>query len=383
MKITSLVTVPITCHGKAKRGIVRVTSDEGVSGYGEIGEAATGNLGKTMSESWRRFIVGKNPMDIERILREIWVSSRFFQPMGGVVGSALSGLDFALVDLKGKLLGIPGYQVVGGAYRTAVRVYQDTAGGPDVETFRRNALDAVERGFDAVKFDLDSGFGEQRAQAGYDPFNETVTETELNQMVEIAAAIREAIGFKVDLAFDLHMRYNTQSGIKIAKALEPYRLMWLEEPVPPENVDALREVKAATSTPICAGENLYAKWGFKDLLEKQAVSIVMPDVAKVGGILESKRIADLADMYYVPMAPHNNCGPLATIAMAHLCASIPNFLVLEWHGTRMKDWDAVVKWDGPVVNKGRILLPEKPGLGYELNEKEILRRDPEAEELFR
>jgi galactonate dehydratase len=383
MKITNLVVVPITCHGRERRGIVKVTTDEGLSGYGEIGEAATGDLGKIMGERWKRIVVGSDPMNIERILREIWIGSRFSQPMGGVVGCTLSGLDFALVDLKGKILGIPAYQVVGGGYRTEIRAYQDTAGGPDVETFRKNAVEAVDKGFDAIKFDLDLGFGEERRSAGYDPYNEIVTEEELKRMVDIVAGIREAIGYKVDLAFDLHMRYNTPSGIKIAKALEPFKLMWLEEPAPPENVDAMREVKMSTSTPICTGENLYSKWGFKDLLEKQAASIIMPDIAKVGGIIEGKRIADLADLYYVPVAPHNNCGPMATIAMAHFCASIPNFLVLEWHGARVKDWDKVIEWEGPVINKGRIILPDKPGLGYELNEKEILKRDPDAEELFR
>jgi galactonate dehydratase len=108
----------------------------------------------------------------------------------------------------------------------------------------------------------------------------------------------------------------------------------------------------------------------------------MPDIAQVGGIVEGKRIADLADMYYIPVAPHNNCGPLATIAQAHLCAAIPNFYILEWHGARVQDWDKIVKWDGSVIDKGGINLPNRPGLGYELNEKEILRRDPDAEDLF-
>jgi galactonate dehydratase len=201
-------------------------------------------------------------------------------------------------------------------------------------------------------------------------------------MEEKVRGVREAIGYEVDLAIDLHGRYNTISGIKIARALEPYQLMWLEEPVPPENVDAMYKVKLSTSTPICCGENLYSKWGFRDLLIKQAVDIIMPDIAQVGGIFEGKRIADLADMYYVPVAPHNNCGPFATIAQAHFCAAIPNFLILEWHGARIKDWDKVVEWDGPLIDNGYINLPNKPGLGYDLNEREILRRNPEAEELF-
>lgn len=382
MKIKDLVTVPVTCHGGQKRGIVKISTDEDFVGYGEIGEAATDQLGKIITERWRRIIIGKNPMDTERILREIWAASIFAGRLGGPVLNSYSGVDFALLDLKGKILGIPCYQVVGGGFRKRIRVYQDTAGGPDPETYARNAVEAKRKGFDAVKFDLDVGFGERRARLGYDPYNETVANEELELMVEKVRAIREAIGYDVDLAIDLHGRYNTPSGSKIANAMEPFKLMWLEEPVPPENIDAMRAVKMSTSTPICCGENLYTKWGFKDLLEKQAADIIMPDIAQCGGIIEGKRIADLADMYNVPVAPHNNCGPFATMAMAHVCAAIPNFLVLEWHGANMKDWDSVIRWDGPVIDKGGINLSDKPGLGYGLNEKEILKRDPEAEELF-
>jgi len=382
VKIDKIVTVPITCHGRTRRGIVKITTDEGFVGYGEVGETASEQLGPIMTDRWSRLIVGNNPLDTEKILRELWAGSLFAGRGGGALLSALSGVDFALVDLKGKILGIPGYQVVGGGFRSRIRIYQDTAGGPDAATYARNALEAKQKGFDAIKFDLDVSFGERRAVHGYDPYNENVANKELSLMVAKVDAIREAIGYEMDLAIDLHGRYNTVSGIKIAKALEPYKLMWLEEPVPPENVDAMREVKMSTSTPICCGENLYFKWGFRDLLVKQAADIIMPDIAQVGGIIEGKRIADFADMYYIPVAPHNNCGPLATIAQAHLCAAIPNFHILEWHGARVQDWDKIVKWDGPVINKGGINLPDKPGLGYELNEKEILRRDPDAEDLF-
>jgi galactonate dehydratase len=383
MKITDLVTIPITCHGDNKRGIVKITTDEGFTGYGEIGEAATGQLGKIITERWRRFVIDKDPLDVERILREIWAANIFAGRMGGAVLNSYSGVDFSLLDLKGKILGIPCFQVVGGGYRQRIRIYQDTAGGPDSETYAQNALVAKRKGFDAIKFDLDVGYGERRAEQGYEPYNETVTEAELVFMIDKVKTIREAIGYDTDLAIDLHGRYNTMSGIKIANALEPFKLLWLEEPVQAENIDAMYLVRMSTKTPICCGENLYTKWGFKDLLEKQAADIIMPDIAQCGGIIEGKRISDLADMYYVPVAPHNNCGPFATIAMAHMCASIPNFLVLEWHGARMKDWETVVNWDGPIIDKGGINLLNKPGMGYRLNEKEILKRNPEAEELFR
>jgi galactonate dehydratase len=381
MKINDIQTVPITCHGEAKRGIVKITTDEGYVGYGEMGETATEELGPIITNRWKKTIIGKDPLDTEKILRELWVGSLFARG-GGALLSAMSGVDFALIDLKGKILGIPGFQVVGGGFRTRIRVYQDTSGGQDPETYAKNALDAKRKGFNAIKFDLDVGYGGKRANFGYDPYNETVTSRELNIMVEKVKAIREAVGFEMDLAIDLHARYNTVSGIKIAHALEPFNLIWLEEPVPPENVDAMREVKLSTRIPICCGENLYSKWGFRDLLVKQAADIIMPDIAQVGGIIEGKRISDFADTYYVPVAPHNNCGPMATIAMAHLCAAIPNFYVLEWHGAKIHGWDKVVKWNGSVIDNGGINLSDKPGLGYELDEKEILLRDPDAGELF-
>lgn len=388
LKITEVCSIPIHCHGTAKRGIVKLATDEGYVGYGEVGETATEHLSALYVEGlvyphWKNILLGKNPLNINQILRELWTGSLFAGRTGGALLSALSGVDFALIDLKGKILGIPGYQVVGGGFRQRIRIYQDTAGGATPHDYAKHGATAVQKGFDAIKYDLDVGYGVHRAEFGYDPYNEHVTNRELELMVEKVQAVRDTIGYDVDVAIDLHGRYNVPSAIRIAKALERFQLLWLEEPVPPENIVALREVKNATSIPICCGENLYSKWGFRDLLIMQAADIIMPDIAQVGGILEGKRIADLADLYYIPVAPHNNCGPMATIAMAHLCAAIPNFLLLEWHGARIPDWDAIIHWDGPVISKGYLTLKDTPGLGYTLNEKEILKRNPEAEELFR
>ena len=144
--------------------------------------------------------------------------------------------------------------------------------------------------------------------------------------------------------------------------------MWLEEPVPPENVDAMREVKRATRTPICAEENLYLRWGFRDLIEKQAVDVIMPDIPKCCGLSEGRKIATMAEVYYIPLAPHNVCGPLGTIASCHVCATVPNFLVLEWHWVDRPAWHELVCADPPLIQNGHIRLPDGPGLGVELNE---------------
>ena len=151
--------------------------------------------------------------------------------------------------------------------------------------------------------------------------------------------MREAVGPSIDLAIDMHGRYDIASGIAVARAMEPFRLLWLEEPVPPENVAAMREVKRASPVPLCSGENLYLRWGFRDLLEQQAVDYIMPDIPKCGGLSECRKIANMAEVYYVPLAPHNVCGPLGTMASAHVCASIPNFLVMEWHWIDYPGWE--------------------------------------------
>jgi L-alanine-DL-glutamate epimerase-like enolase superfamily enzyme len=145
-------------------------------------------------------------------------------------------------------------------------------------------------------------------------------------------------------------------------------LLWLEEPVPPENIDALAKITHATSTPICVGENLYLRHGFRDLLEKQAADIIMPDISKCGGLSECRKIANMAEVYYIPFAPHNNSGALSTVADAHVCASVPNFLALEFHRFSDTDWEEQLESDGPVIQDGHVVLTEKPGLGVELNE---------------
>jgi len=368
------------------RLLVRVKTDEGFVGYGESGEDSRWGLGVALIRNWaEQHVIGSDPMETRKILSRIWLSMKHFGRSGITMGS-LSALDFALLDLKGKVLNVPVYELIGGKYCDRIRLYCDTGrpASEDPESHVPVVREALRKGFDALKFDLDRGF------AGREPFNQELRNDDLKWMRAVTEAVRSAVGDDVELMVDLHGSYNTVSAVKIARALEPYNLTWLEEPVPAENVDAMREVKQSTSTPICAGENLYSTWGFKDLLEKQAVSILEPDVNKCGGILEAQRIAAMADLQYIPVAPHNTSTPVGTLAACHLCASIPNFLSLEWHGShpqpedpRYMEWQDLIEWDGPLISDGHITLPEKPGLGFELNEKACLEASSEAEALFR
>ncbi len=161
--------------------------------------------------------------------------------------------------------------------------------------------------------------------------NWTANNAEIDHMVDKVAFMRESLPKRIELAVDMHGRYDVGTAKRMAKELEPFRLLWLEEPVPPENVDAMRDVRESTHTPICCGENLFLRHGFRELLEKRAVDIIMPDIQKCGGLLEARKIADMAHTYYVPMAPHCQASPIGTMASCHVLAAIPNALVLEWH----------------------------------------------------
>jgi galactonate dehydratase len=166
----------------------------------------------------------------------------------------------------------------------------------------------------------------------------------------------------------MHGRYDATTGKRVAKEVEKFKLLWLEEPVPPENIDAMRDIRQSCSTPICCGENLYLRYGFRELLEKRAADIIMPDIQKVGGLLEARKVADMAQAYYVPLAPHGVTSPIGMMASAHVCAAVPNFLVLEWHWIDRVDlWRSWVK-EGEIIHKGFIEIPERPGIGVEMDD---------------
>ena len=227
--------------------------------------------------------------------------------------------------------------------------------------------EVLEAGFTALKIDLDIGaYGKYQSEVANfvkDPFNHTAGEWEHDRMVHLAEMVKTAAGKTVDVACDVHTRLDVTSAIRLARDLESLHLMWLEEPVPPENVAAMREVKRSTTTPICAGENLYLRQGFRDLLESQAVDIIMPDIPKCGGLSECRKIANMAEIYYMPFAPHNVASPIGTMASAHVCATVPNFLVLEFHWLHRDYW-ATITDGGEIIKDGYISArPTGPASG--------------------
>jgi galactonate dehydratase len=316
-------------------------------------------------------IKGKSPLNVHRLFEDIRRSGFFEGAQSGMFIAVLTAVETALWDLAGKALGLPVYQLLGGKFRDKIRVYCDTAvyriKNPSPNMFEESAREAVKMGFTAVKYDLDQRDDPNK----YDLYNWTASPGELERMYNQVAAIRKGVGPKIDVCIDMHGKYDATTGERVAKMLEPLNLMWLEEPIPAENVEAYKKITDSTSTPICAGENLYLAHGFRRMLEIGAVDIIMPDLQKAGGLGEGQRIANLANLYYVPFAPHMVASYLGAMAASHVCASVPNFLILEWQIYFQTDpmFKEIVTFDGPMVKDGFITLSEKPGIGVEINEE--------------
>ena len=364
LKITDIRTAEVRVHGYQVH--VRVYTDQGVIGQGESTDASMGNV--PLINSFSRMLIGQDPLNVEAAFERIRTSGIFAGAQSGQYVAALDGVEIALWDLAGKALGLPVYQLLGGKVRERVRLYCDSGARemiPGDERSKARIREIQEMGFTAAKIDIDDALDPAR----FDRVNWTASNGEIEHMVEKVAFTRELYPKHFDLAVDMHGRYDAGTGKRVAKEVEPFKLMWLEEPVPAENIDAMRDIRASTSTPICCGENVYMRWGFREILEKRAADIIMPDFQKCGGLLEARKIADMAHTYYVPVAPHAVTSPIGMMATAHVCAAIPNFLVQEWHWIdSLELWRNWVK-EGEIIQKGYIVPPERPGIGVEMNDE--------------
>ena len=363
LKITDIRTAEISAHGYQLH--VRVYTDQGIVGQGEGTDAVHG--GVRLVGFFRHLLIGQDPLNIEAAWERIRTSGIFAGAQAGQFVAALSAVEIALWDIAGKALGVPVYQLLGGRVRDRVRLYCDSGERemiPGDEISKQRIHEIIELGFTAAKIDIDDADDPAR----FDKVNWTANNSEIDHMLAKIAFTRELYPPNVDLAVDMHGRYDATTGKRVAKEVERFKLMWLEEPVPAENIDAMRDIRQSTSTPICCGENLYLRHGFRELLEKRAVDIIMPDIQKVGGLLEARKVADMAHTYYVPFAPHGVTSPVGMMASAHVCAAVPNFLVLEWHWIDRRDlWRNWVK-EGDIIQKGFIPIAERPGVGVEMND---------------
>ena len=363
MKITGVRTAATRGHGMHLW--VKIETDEGITGIGECVHGGVQAIA-IIQQQLTRHLIGRDPMQIDALFEELRRIYVFDGGFAGALITALTGIEIALWDLAGKALGLPVYQLLGGKMRDKIRVYCDSqTEDPDDPQAKEKLGGIRDMGFTAVKIDIDEAADPNR----WDAVNWTASNAEIDKMIRKIAFVREFFPKRVDLAVDMHGRYDMTTGKRVAKEAEPFKLLWLEEPVPPENVDAMRDIRESTSTPICCGENLYLRHGFRELLEKRAADIIMPDIQKCGGLLESRKIADMAHTYYVPFAPHCVVSPIGVMASAHVCAAVPNFLVLEWHWIqRLPLWKSFVK-EGEIIEKGWITVSDRPGLGVEMNEE--------------
>ena len=347
MKITKLETF----HVRPRWLFLKVHTDEGLVGWGEPVVEGRAQTVETAVHEMGRYLIGKDPTRIEEHWQTIY-RGQFYRG-GPILTSALSGIEHALWDITGKWLGQPVYKLLGGAVRDSVRLY----GWLSAESYGdyiELAQVSAGSGFTVFKVGLKEAF------------NIIDTPAKVERVAEMFADIRSVVGKEIDLGIDFHGRCSPAMSIRLAQALEPSHPLFIEEPVLPENVDALARVARSTSIPIATGERLFTKWAFREVLEKGAAAILQPDVSHAGGIFELRKIAAMAECYYAAVAPHCPLGPISLAASLQLDACIPNFLAQE-HFTLGEGY---LKEPFKVVN-GAVPVSDKPGLGIEVDEEAI------------
>ena len=354
MKITQVETHAAPLTGRDSL-IVRVHTDEGLVGLGEAYPVGPNEAVAATIRDFQSWIAGRDPRDVNGIWYHLYAHSRF--PGGSVVNAAISGIEHALWDIAGKAAGVPVYRLLGGKCRDRIRVYQ-SCGGATPEAIAAHARQLVDQyGYTALKMSPQPPNSEQLPWAAV-----------VRQAGERLAAVREAVGPDVDIGLDPHARiFEPMRALEMAAAVQPYRPFFFEEPLRPENIDALAWLAQKSDVPIATGEMLYTSFGFRELLAKQAATIIQPDICICGGLSEMKKIAALAESHYVTVAPHNPLGPLATAINVHFAATTHNFLILEYHADdESPRRDVLVE---PMqLRDGYLELPEGPGWGVELNE---------------
>jgi galactonate dehydratase len=349
---------------------IKVETDAGIYGLGEVRLAnRTNALLGYLSESMPRYVIGHDPFDIEDLVTKMMIGD--FGRVGEITMSAISIIEMACWDIMGKSLNMPCYRLMGGAVRNRIKAYAN--GWYTVERtpqmFHEAALRVVERGYMALKFDP---FG-----AGH----YELTLEEQARAVDLVAAVRDAIGPERDIMLEMHGRFNPATAILMANKLEKFRLAWIEEPVPPENLLELKRVAERVSIPIAVGERMHTLTEYRTLLDLQAVDIVQPDISHFGGLTLTRRLAAWADVYNVLIAPHNVGGPVSTAAALHVAACTPNFMIQEHFNDFADSWVKQSAPGTPEVVDGYFSLPTAPGLGVELNESVFLEH-PKIESHF-
>ena len=368
LKITDMRIVRTTTGGP----ILKLDTNQGIYGLGEVRDGAS----KTYALLLKNRILGENPCNVDKVFRQIKQFGFHARQGGGVCG-----IEMALMDLAGKAYGVPCYQLAGGKFRDKIRCYSDTPSLKDPVEMGKKLQERIERGFTFLKMDVGIGLirdisGTLCAPMGnldtsnlMHPFTGIrLTDKGIQLLSEYVEAIREIIGYEIPLAADHFGHIGIEDCIRLARALDRYNLAWLEDMVPWEFTDQYVRLSNSCATPICTGEDIYCKEEFVKLFEAKAIAVCHPDIATSGGILETKKIGDLAQEHGISMAMHMAGTPVCAMASVHCAAATENFIVLENHSVDNPWWDDMVTGlPNPIIQNGYIEVPEAPGLGIDLN----------------
>ncbi|MEI5682098.1 MULTISPECIES: mandelate racemase/muconate lactonizing enzyme family protein [unclassified Mesorhizobium] len=354
MKIETVKTFVVDAY-RANYVFVKIITDDGTYG---VGEGTVEHREQAVAHAIGEFeplLLGRDPFATDAIVELL--SRDSYWRTGVVIRSAIAAIEAALLDLKGKSLGVPVYELLGGKQRDRVPVYGNAwfAGARTAEDFAEKARNIVAQGWRALKWDP---FGQNYLR---------LERTERMRAIGIVEAVRDGVGPDVELMIEGHGRFDVSTAISVAKDLAPFRPYWFEEPIPPESIPALADVRSKSPVPIAAGERYYEIQRFQELIAAHAVDYVQPDVSHVGGLAEARRIAAIAHAQYLPICPHNPLGPIANAMTLHVAASTPNFAWLE---TMVSDvsWRSEIVREHVVIRDGHMVIPTAPGLGIDINE---------------
>ena len=368
LRVAKLDGVPM------KHTIIRLDTNQGITGWGEVRDQASATYALMLKSR----LVGENPCNIEKVFRKIRQFGGHGRQGGGV-----SGIEMALMDLAGKAYDVPAYMLAGGKYRDEILVYADTPSRRSAEEMGQVLLERMDRGFTMLKMDVGLSLlmdipgavvasDAQRARRPKDrpftmhPFTGVhITKSGVDHLVDYVAQVREMIGYEMPVAVDHFGYMDVESAIRLGRGLEPFGLEWLEDLIPWQYTEQWRQITDAIAVPTCTGEDIYLAENFKPLLDRQAIRVAHPDPASAGGILETKRIADLAQTYGVPTALHLAATPIATMACVAIGAASETFYALEHHAADVPEWNHLVTGlPDPIIQNGHIKVPETPGLGF-------------------
>lgn len=369
LRVATVARAPMRCP------IIRIDTNQGVYGLGEVRDGASKNYALML----KRLLLGENPCNVDKVFRKIKQFGGHARQGGGVCG-----VEMALWDIAGKVYNVPAYQMLGGKFRDRVRCYADTTESDDPKVFADRLKKRVdEKGFTFLKMDLGIDLIDKQhgmvtrpaGSSGQDFANtqhmftgQELTPKGVEAMASYVAQVREVIGMDIPLAADHFGHIGVNSCIRLGRALEKYNMAWLEDMVPWQYTELLKEITDRVDIPILTGEDIYLKEPFEVLCRAHAVDIIHPDLATSGGLMETKKIGDMAQTYGVAMAMHFAGTPVSFMANVHCAAATENFLALEHHSVDVPWWEDLVNGDKPLFNKGFANVPNRPGLGITLND---------------